>query len=59
MSYALWYKWAFQFNPRISEIAVDCNQSKGACKNVFLSVMEITREMQNKLTNKSQTQNFL
>lgn len=46
MNYATWYKWGFQFNLRISEIALSCNQSKGASIRIFLSLMEITREMQ-------------
>lgn len=49
MSCATWYKWGFQFNLRISEIALSCNQSKGASVRIFLSVMEITREMQKKI----------
>ena len=49
MSYAIWHKWEFQFDLRISEITVGCNQSKGASdRSVFFSVMEITREMQKK-----------
>jgi len=47
MSYAIWHKWEFQFNLRISEITAGCKQSKGAIdRSVFFSVMEITREMQ-------------
>lgn len=46
MSCATWYIWGFQFNLRLSEIALSCNQSKGASVRIFLSVMEITREMQ-------------
>lgn len=33
---------------RISEIALSCNQSKGGRDRVFLTVMEITREMEKK-----------